>query len=129
VDDTQADLKDVQTRLNAVRSPAPKPSDPFPDPLSDPPYVQDLPKTGGLNAKGKKKKDLKKTEFKKIIDMIKAGGMDSQPWEPLMVDPERWPGGAQSQTLLTARAARNAMLDEERVAELARRDRAQVRGV
>lgn len=125
VDDVQADLKDVQSRLASVRNPAPKPNDPYPDPIPEPLYVQELPKTGGLNAKGKKKKDLKKADFKNLLEMIRKGEMDAAPWEPVFTDDERWPGSNQTQTLLQARQARNKVLDEEKVAEGIKRDRAQ----
>lgn len=124
VEDVQADLKSIQSRLTSVRNPAPKPSDPFPDPTPEPLYVLELPKTGGLNAKGKKKKDIKKKEFKELLDKIKTGGMDNMPWEAQFTDDERWPGTSQSQALMQARLARNKALDEERVAEQLRRDRA-----
>lgn len=125
VDDVQADLKDIQDRLKVVRNPSPKPTDPYPDPIPEPLYVQELPKTGGLNEKGKKKKDLKKADFKSILEDIKNGDMDGQPWDPVFAGNERWPGTTQAQQIMSARQARNKVLDDEKVAEGIKRDRAQ----
>ena len=121
VDNVMVDVNEVQDRLEGVRNPAPKPKDPYPDPIPEPIYVEDLPKSGGLNDKGKKKKDLKGADFNIIIKKIEKGDMDGQEWD---FGTERWPGAKQTQQLQQARLARNQQLDKLKEEEQVRRDQA-----
>jgi hypothetical protein len=120
VDILQKDFKDVSDRLDSCRDPPPKPPNPYPEPQPDPKYVPEIPKTGGLNEKGKKKKELKNTDMKAILDGIKAGELDFGEWD----FGDRWPGPIQMQQLILAKDARNRTLDEEHAAEAARREKA-----
>ncbi len=114
------DVKEVRSRLDAVRNPAPKPPDPYPDPIPEPKYVLELPKTGGLNDKGKKKKEIKSKDFNALLKAIEAGEMDAKDW---VFQDDRWPGTKQTQQLQTARMERNKALDDLKAEEQLRRDR------
>ena len=113
------EVKEVQEKLDEVRDPFPKPRTPVFEELPPLPYVLPLPKTTGLDSKGKKKKDSKNSEIKAIVKMIEAQEMDDTPWD----FGERFPNPTQLAVLQQALQKRNNQLDAARAKIQAERDR------
>jgi hypothetical protein len=112
------DVKRINAKLSEVRDPIPAPKEPVFEPFPDLPYVPELPKTTGLDSKGKKKKDLKGSEVKSLVQRIELHELDGKDWD----FGERWPTPSQFATLKQAADRRNGELDEERAKEQASRD-------
>lgn len=113
------EVKEIQEKLDEVRNPFPQPRKPVFEELPPLPYVLPLPKTSGLDSKGKKKKDSKNSEVKAIIKMIEAEEMDDVQWD----FGERFPNPTQMTLLQQAVQKRNNQMDAARAKVQAERDR------
>ena len=113
------EVKEVQLKLDEVREPFPKPRTPIFEELPPLPYVLPLPKTSGLDSKGKKKKDTKNSEIKAIVKMVEATEMDEVQWD----FGERFPNPQQMAILNQSVTKRNNQLDAGRAKVQAERDR------
>jgi len=118
--DILEEVKKINAKVAEVRDPVEPPKEPVFEPFPDLPYVPELPKTTGLDSKGKKKKDMKGSDIKKLAAAALAGELDQKPWD----FGERWPNNSQMTTLKKAADTRNKEMDEERAKEQAARDRA-----
>ena len=114
------EVRKISAKLDEVREPIPPPKEPVFEPFPDLPYIPDLPKTTGLDSKGKKKKDCKGADIKALIAKASTGELDQVPWD----FGERWPNPNQMSSLKRACDARNKVMDEERAREQGERDRA-----
>lgn len=114
------EVKKINIKLDEVRQPIPPPKEPVFEPFSELPYIPELPKTTGLDSKGKKKKDCKSADIKTLIVKAGNGELDEVPWD----FGERWPNPNQMASLKKACDARNKVMDEDRAKEQAERDRA-----
>jgi hypothetical protein len=119
-EDVLEDVKRINVKLAEVRNQVPPPKEPIFEPFPDLPYVPELPKTTGLDSKGKKKKDLKGSDVKTLLQQIELHELDNVDWN----FGERWPTSSQYIILKQGLDKRNHELDEERAREQATRDNA-----
>jgi len=118
-DNARAEVERVLVYISDVRYTAPMPKEPIFEELPEPSYVPKLPTTGGLDSKGKKKKQIPNQDVKDIIDNMEAGKCDLKEWE----FGEFWPSQAQIVKLSKSIAARNKFIDDSRRNEQVSRDR------
>lgn len=119
VEKIKGDISIVAAEVDDLRNPLSTPIEPEFEELPPLPYVPNLPVTGALDAKGKKKKAIPTTDFKELITTVESGGLDGGEW-PFQV---YWPTQAQILKLNKLIADRNKVLDDGRVDELAGREK------
>ena len=118
-DNARAEVERVLVYISDVRYTSPQPKEPiFPD-IPEPLYVPKLPTTGGLDNKGKKKKQIPTNEFKVYLDNLEAGKCDAKEWD----FGEYWPSQAQIVKLSKLMALRNKSMDDAIRAEQVSRDK------
>jgi HEAT repeat protein len=113
-------LKAQKTVLDS-RRPHPEPKEPQFTELPPVPWVPKLPVSGGLDARGKKKKALPNPELKQLIDAAESGALDGADMWP--ISDANFPSQAQLLKLGKAMTVRNAILDQKRKAEEDLRER------
>ncbi len=120
VEKIKGDISVIATEVEDLRNPLSQPIEPEFEELRSLPYVPNLPVTGALDEKGKKKKAIPTNDFKELITSVESGGLDGVPDWPFQV---YWPTQAQMLKLNKVITDRNKVLDDGRVEELAGRDK------
>ena len=105
-------LDEVNAKLDKVRAPQNPPVEPVKN-VMDMFTVQPMPTTGGLDAKGKKRKALKKDALASVIDALKDGKLDKGEW--LSFFGEFWPNSGQVSKIKKAIEGRNEAIKKVRL--------------
>lgn len=109
----------VGVMMNEISIPRPLPKTPeFPD-LPELSYVPRIPNIGGLDARGKKLKNIPGKIFKEILVSIDNGEHDAKDWN----FGEFWPSKQQIEKLQKQFQGRNSILDAQREEEMGRREK------
>ncbi len=121
MEDVQKDVQKYHKIVNELRKPNPEPKEPvFPE-LPPVAYVPQLPASGGLDSRGKKKKALPPTELKLIVENLENGIYDGiEIWE---LPDSFFPSQAQAIKIGKSIETRNTFLDAKRAAEVAAREK------
>jgi predicted nucleic acid-binding Zn-ribbon protein len=121
VEDIQKDVQKYNKITVDLRKPNPEPKEPIFQELPPIPYVPQLPQSGGLDNRGKKKKALLPNDLKALLEDLEIGKMDG---EEIWTLPENYfPSQAQIIKINKGIESRNSVLDEKRKSELQARER------
>ena len=121
-EEVKVEVVRVQKLVTECRVVTPLPKEPVFPPLEDPPYVPALPTVGGLDGRGKKKKQIPNAQLKAILESIEKGEVDAaDPWP--IPDPF-WPSQSQSLKINKEIDLRNKVLDFKRSQEVTARAKA-----
>lgn len=119
-DSAREDVQRVTEQLELIRDPQPQPSEPEFEPFPDLVFPSKLPTVGGLDAKGKKKKQIPAKDLQMFLENVERGGQDGVDWD----FGDFWPSKSQAEKLSKAIDLRTKAINDARNQEENARQRA-----
>lgn len=120
IENAKNEVDRIVGNLNEIRDPRPKPKVPVFEEFPELPLVNRLPPQGGLDSRGKKKRQIPNKQLNTILQDVEKGNWDAKEWD----FGDFWPSASQQTKLEKAINQRNNVHEAKRAKEIKEREKA-----